>query len=220
MRFFLCVALRYIIRCVGIYFLFSPMFYFGCWETGFLTAWLSSINIVRYRTICYRAQYFRNRVFTHRDGTQRAAWKTHPYPPQSQLSTKVWSVHCLPTDIDRPILDRMFRENDINNNPNNPSANTPLRETPTHTHTHSSPDCRWNARLPLGQGHDARSLMVWWRWPGGYGQVWEGKGGFEVNHGCSARTRDRGWASGKWQPPCLVVGQALEYLYIRTRGAK
>ena len=72
-------------RCIGIWLIFPPMFFYRCWETGLLTAWVIHSFIVRY-WICRRARYFLNRALTDRDGTQRAAWKRHPWG--AALSTK------------------------------------------------------------------------------------------------------------------------------------
>ena len=44
---------------------------------GLITAGFNSSVIVRYR-IYHRILYYRNRVLTHRGGTQFAVWKTHP----------------------------------------------------------------------------------------------------------------------------------------------
>ena len=64
-------------RCVTILFVYSPMFHFGCNETGLILAWFSPSFTVMYR-IYPLMQYYRNYVLMHFDGTQRTAWKTHP----------------------------------------------------------------------------------------------------------------------------------------------
>ena len=57
------------------YNLFSPIFLFWMLKISLLIAWFTPGAVIRYN-ICHKIRCYRDRVLTHRDGTQ-TAWKLH-----------------------------------------------------------------------------------------------------------------------------------------------